>query len=348
MLEKNENFFGSMRTALAWGLVVIILLLAFFISDILINFLAAIIFAIALDKPIDKLVHRKVPRKLAAISIYIIFLLVLSSILYVLLPPLAREISNFTNNLPEYLEKIFNLGSVSYLSSPESTNITQYFQAISDIIGTGSQTIFGKIFMLFGGVASFLVIFFVALFLNIQEHGVRNLIFVLVPKKYLAYSNTFFNKMQDNFTGWLWGKLVSSIIVAIIIYFGLLMMGIPYAMVFAVIALILNFIPFVGPVIAVIVPAIVGFTMSFFDGFMVIVLFFVVNSIIEGFVLMPLLMKKAINMNPILLIFFALIGGRLAGILGIIISIPVAAVTSLIISELWVQKSEILSDEDKE
>jgi len=346
MNENKINFFDSMKTAFAWSLVVILIMLAFLISDIVITFLAAIIFAIALDKPIDKLVKKKIPRQVAVMSIYLIFLVIISLVSYSLLPPLANEASNFALNFPIYIENFFHLSSGTSLVDPGSLNLVQSLPAFFDIIGTSSQTIFGKIFVIFGGFASFMVIFFVALFLNIQENGVRNLIFLLVPKKHLAFANAFFNKTQDSLNGWLWGKLMSSIIVAIIVYLGLILIGVPYALVFAVLAMLLNFIPFLGPVIASIIPAIVGFTISLLDGFLVLALYFIANGIIESFVLLPLLMKRTINMNPILLIFFVLIGGRLAGILGIIIAIPVAAVVSLVINEFLASKKDFLPDEN--
>jgi len=297
-----------------------------------------------LDKPIDKLVKKKIPRQLAVASIYLIFLTIIGIISYSLLPPLAKEASNFAVNLPVYLENFFHLNFGDSLATPESLNITQSLPAFFDIIGTSSQTIFGKIFVIFGGFTSFLVIFFVALFLNIQENGVRNLIVLLVSKKHIAYADSFFNKTQDSLNGWLWGKLMSSIVVAIIIYLGLILIGVPYALVFAVLAMLLNFIPFLGPVIASIIPAIVGFTISLLDGFMVLALYFIANGIIESFVLMPLLMKRTINMNPILLIFFVLIGGRLAGVLGVVIAIPVAAIVSLVINEFLASKRDSLPE----
>jgi len=346
MSEKDTTFSDSLKSASAWGLVVVVLILAFFLKDILITFIAAVIFAIALDKPIDKLVKRKVNRSLAVICIYVAFLAIIAFLSYSFIPPLTKQIGNFSSTLPSYVDKLFYLEGNNQLSSPSSSSIVQGISAFSDIIGAGSETIFGQIFIIFGGFASFLVIFFVAFFLNIQKDGVRNLIDLAIPKKNISYANSFFNKIQDSLNGWLWGKTVSSIIVAIIIYLGLLLIGIPYALVFAVVAFILNYIPYLGPTIASIIPAFVGFANSFFDGAMVFALYFVVNGIIESFVLLPYLMKKAINMNPVLLILFVLVGGKLAGVLGIIISIPIAAVMSLIVGELIAGKREFSSEKN--
>lgn len=339
MLEKKLDFSYALKLALAFGLVVISLLLFFIIKDILITFLVAIIFAIALDKPIDKLVEKKISRGLAVAFIYTILLVIIGLIFYSLLPPLAQEINNFVTNLPTYLELFFEPSIVAPLSNSASLTLTQYLKTFSGIIGTDSQEILGKIFTVFGGFLSFLIVFFVALFLNIQKNGVRHLVFLLVPKKHLDYANKFFNKTQDNVNNWLWGKLLSSLVVSIIIYLGLTLLNIPYALVLSVLALILNFIPFVGPFIAAIFPTLLGFTISIPYGLAVIGLYFFANSIFESFILLPIFMKKTINMNPALIILFVLIGGRLAGVLGIIISIPIAAIASLIVREYLASKN---------
>jgi|GEM_PF-2186693 len=342
-MEEKGTFLDSLKSASAWGLVAVLLLLAFFLSDILVAFLAAVIFAIALDKPIDKLVKKKISRKFAVFSIYILFLAIIILVLYSLFPPLIKETGNFINNFPAYVEKISNSGADNISSNLEESDISQYL----NIIGANSQTIFQKITVIFGGIASFVVIFFVAFFLNIQKNGVRNFVFIWVPKKNLSQVNDFFGKMEESVSGWLWGKLLSSIIVSILVYIGLALIGIPYALVFAFLALVLNFIPFFGSIFAAITPVLIGFSNSFLDGVLVLALYLVINNIIEGFILMPFLMKKTVNINPALLIFCVLIGGQLAGILGIIISIPITAIISLLVKE-FLEKKGLFSEEKNE
>lgn len=340
----NLRFADALKVAAALGLIFLGISLLFVAKDIFITFATAIIFAIAFDKPIDKLVKRRVPRILAGIVIYLGLLLVLAFLLYQFLPPLAQEIRYFALSFPLFLERFFDFNKAVSLSGPETIDISQYLRTVSDFLGASSQTVVGTIFTIFGGFISFIVIFFVALFLNIQDNGVRQFMFFLVPSKHLDYANAFFNKTQDRVTGWLWGKALSSLIVGLITYLGLVILGIPFALTLSVLIVFLNFIPFAGPMIASVPAILLGFSISWPHGLAVAVLYFVVNSIIEGFVLMPIFMKRAVRVSPVLLILFVLLGGRLAGILGIIISIPVAAVASLVLEES-LSKKEIPSKE---
>lgn len=333
--DKRISFSDAFRLAIAFGAVAAAIALFLSLRDIFITFLAAIIFAIALDKPIDRLAQKNVPRAVSAIIIYLVFLIFLGLSLYVFLPTFASEIRNFAITFPIFLESFFEPESAAVLPQAEQLELSQYLRAISDAIGASSQTIVGTIFKIFGGFISFLVIFFVSLFFNIQKDGVRRIIFVLVPKEYRSYANTFFDKIQKRVTSWLWGKSLSSLLVGFVIYIGLAVINIPYALVLAVLAALLNFIPFIGPIIASIPAALLGFTISISHGLAVIGLFVLANMIIESFILMPLFMTRAVKMNPALLILFVMIGGRVAGVLGIIISVPVAAIVSLAIEEFF-------------
>lgn len=328
------KFSDAFRLASAFGLVALILLFIFSISDILLIFLTALILAIALDRPIDKLVKRGIPHAASVIFIYLTLLLVLSLSLYLILPPLAYEIRSFAINFPVHLEKL-SVFSDDYLaySDDDVSQLSVYIKNMSDVMVSSSHTIFGTVFKIFGGAASFLALFFIALFLNIQRDGVRHFIYKLLSGKRRAFASQFFDKIQSRVSSWLWGKTVSSLIVGIIIFFGLLIMGTPYAVTLAILAVLLNFIPFAGPAVAAIPAILLAFIISPFHALAAALLYFVANGIIESFVIVPLFMKKAIKMNPALLILFVLIGGKLGGLLGIIISIPLAAIVFLIIEE---------------
>lgn len=333
MMKSRMTFSDAFKLAAAFAVTGVALMLMLNIGDILLTFLAAVIFAIILDKPIDSLVRHKVPRTVAAVFMYLVFLATLTLVLYLILPPLAQEIRSFAASFPSYLERLSPYTDGGLPFDPQLLEFSQYIRTLSDITLAGSRTIVGTIFDLFGGFISFLIIFFVALFMNMQKDGVRHLVFLFAPPKRVAYASELFDKTQNLVSGWFWGKAISSLLVGLTIFVGLFLLGTPYAITLAVLAALLNFIQFVGPTIAAVPAVLLGFLQSPLHGLGVLTLYFVTNNIIESFIFVPLLMKRMIQMNPALLIFFILIGGRLGGILGIVISVPVAAIVSLLIRE---------------
>lgn len=328
------TFIGALKVAIAFGAVSVALALAFAINDILIMFLAAIIFAIALDKPIDKLVDRKVPRAIAAVAIYTIFLIFLVLAFFATIPPLAQEMKSFSIHYPTYIENLFGQERIQELDIDlKSSDASERLISLSDTLGTSPQSVVNTIMVIFGGFVSFLVIFFVSLFLNMQKDGVRHFLFMFVPTANFSYATRIFDKIQNRVGTWLWGKALSSLIVGTFVYLGLLLIGIPYAIALAVLAILLNFVPYAGPFVASIPAVLIGLAQSSLQAIAAAGLYAFVNGILESFIFIPLLMKKAIKMNPALLILFVLIGGRLGGVLGVVISIPVAAIMSLILEE---------------
>jgi predicted PurR-regulated permease PerM len=251
-----------------------------------------------------------------------------------ILPPLAIELKGFVVNVlgnfdslveqPDHYWLMFNL---------PSTEVSQYIKQFSDLTLANSQTIISGFFKVFGGFVSVLVIFFVALFLNIQQNGVRHFIPFFIKEKNLLSATKFFEKIQNQVGSWFWAKTMSSVLVGLIIFIGLSVMKVNYALLLAVLAMLLNFIPFIGPMIASLPALLIAFFQSPLLVLLVLLLYFLTNIVIEGFIFIPLIMKREIQMNSALIIIFVLIGGKLGGILGIIISIPVAAIASLVWDE---------------
>jgi predicted PurR-regulated permease PerM len=328
------NFANSLRLAAAFATIALGLFFLYTISDILLIFLAAFIFAIALDKPLDTLVRRGVHRGIATIFIYSLFLIFTLTVVVLAVPPLVQEVKNFTLDISGRVQtvelEIDMYNSLSQGAAGVDTN--DYIRTISDFFQSSSQIVIDTAMKIYSGLITFLIIFFLALFLNIQRDGVKQFIGILVPFQYQQYATKLFEKVQRQVSNWLWGKTVSSFFVAIIIFPGLIIFDIPYAVTFTVLAFFLNYIPFAGPFLASLLPIFLGLLISPLHAIAVAFLYFFANTV-EGFIIIPLLLKQSIQLNPLLLIFAVLVGGRLGGVLGIMIAIPVVAVMTLLFEE---------------
>lgn len=325
------RFSDAFKIAFAFALIAAGLFFVYTIGDILVMFLAAFLFAIALDKPLDKLVEFGLKRYVAVVIIYSLFFVVVMSLTYLLLPPLAQEIGSLTTNLPTYVQES-SLYPEESPFSPEALEIIRYVSTLSESLVHGSQTVSGIFFKVSDGFITFLVVFFASLFLNLPEYGVKRIFTSLTPVQHRDYARGLFSRIEKRVGLWLWGKSVSSFFVGCIIFVGLFIIGIEYAITFAIFAAFLNFIPFIGPFFAAIVPVFLGLIISPTHAFAVAALYLAANSL-ENFILIPALMKSSINLNPVLLIFVVLVGGKIGGILGVLISIPVAAILTLAYEE---------------
>lgn len=331
-MEQQTTIEISTSSILKLIFIIFGLIFIYFIRDIVLMVLAALIFAIALDRPIDLLQDRKVPRFLAAIFIYLVLFSVVGLLFYLVIPALAVQIKSFVLNYSLYLEGLGRLQS-----PPGFINLKDLFSQLAEELTRSAETLAGTLISVFGGLISFLTIIVVAVFLNIQENGVKKFIFYLTPVEHQPYVLSLFDKIQHKVGNWLWGKIICAAIIGLLTFAGLYLMGIKYAVLLGFLAALLNFIPFVGAIIAAIPAVLLALAESPILAISVVALYTVINGILEGLVLTPLLMKKAVDLNPALIILVLLVGARLAGVLGVILAIPSAAIVSVFVDD-YIQK----------
>jgi len=138
---------------------------------------------------------------------------------------------------------------------------------------------------------------------------------------------------------WLQGQLLLALTVGLMVFVGLSLLGIKYALVLGIIAMIMELVPIVGPVIAAIPAVILALLQAPVMGIWV-VLFYAVVQQFENHILTPLIMGRATGLNPVTVIIALLIGAKLAGILGIVLAVPVAVVIVEILDDIAKRKGE--------
>ncbi|MBI4709198.1 MAG: AI-2E family transporter [Candidatus Portnoybacteria bacterium] len=319
--------------------IVIFILLLYFVRDILILVFTSLILAAALDRPIDRLQKHKIPRALSAILIYVIALSVSGLIIYLIVPPLVSEVKAFASNYSFYLDKISD-----WSKNTASIDFSGLLKDLPGQLAGGVQPVLTVISNIFGGFVSFIVIFFLALFFNIQENGVKKFIYYLTPNKNREYILELFGKIQQKMSAWLWGKILIAFSLAILTSAGLYFMGIKYALTLGVLAGLLNFIPYIGVIIAAIPAIFLGLVESPLMALIVAAFYTFLNAVVESFFLTPLLMRKVTGLNAGLLILVVLIGAKLAGVLGIILAIPTAVIVSVLIDE-YIRGKQVVGKE---
>jgi len=129
------------------------------------------------------------------------------------------------------------------------------------------------------------------------------------------------------------------LLVGLLSYVGLLILGIPYALPLAVFAGVLEIIPYLGPIIAAIPAVILGFSVSSFLGFATIALAFLIQQI-ENYLFVPKVMEKSVGVSPIITLFALSVGFRMAGLVGVIISMPIVITLQLLVQGYLSGKSK--------
>ncbi len=291
------------------------------IKSIVFSLIIAFIISSAFKPIIRFLVKFKIHRLLATIMIYILFIFFSISLFYFIIPPIIIEFSNFIKSFPLYLNTIF----------PEKNifDINLFLQQASQI----TSGFFNLVKSVFSNFISLVSTLFFSFYFSLEENIIRKFVNTFLPENKSLFINKIIDKIEQRLNNWFWAEVILMTIVGTLTYFGLSIIGLPYAFSLAVLAGLLEAIPNLGPIVSAIPAAIIGLAQSPFYFFVTIGLYFLIQQT-ENNLIVPLVMKKTVNLNPLITLLTLLIGGQIAGIAGVLLSVPFALILETIFLEV--------------
>ena len=337
-MNQSQTINISTSTILRAIVILLALVFLYLIRDILMIVFVAVIIAAAINGPVSWLQKNKVPRLLGVIFIYLLLLLVIGLIVTLIFPPLANEIKQLAVHFPGIVEKIglsiqqwwqdYNLG----------TNLQTFLDQISNRLSQAASSVFATTVNLFGGLFSAVFILVISFYLSVQEKGAKRFLVSLTPGEHQSYLADLIDRIENKIGGWLRGQLILMLIVGLLVFIGLSVLGIKYALVLAVIAALFEIVPFIGPILAASPAVILAFFQSSFLALLVIILYIVVQQL-QNYLIVPQVMKRTVGLNPVVIIIVLLVGGKLAGLLGIVLAVPAAAAIAEFLKDLQKKKA---------
>ncbi len=337
----NRTIEISSGTIFRTVLILLLLWFLFMIRDIILLIFLALIIVAAIDPIVDWFQKKKVPRTLTTMVIYILFLSIIGLTVSLLVPPITTEIQSLGQNFPQLMEKVsgyFRGVREFTVSHNLQKNVSDFFSNIAGQLSQTGSNIFSGTISIIGGFFELIVVLSIAFYMSVQEKGIKQFFASIMPEEHREYVSGLVDRIQFKMGRWLQGQLLLMFLIFVLDYAGLLLIGAPYALVLALIAGLLEIIPYIGPIISAVVAVAISFLHGPVTGLLVLGLFVLVQQL-EGYVLTPLIMKRAVGLNPVVVIVALLIGAKLAGVMGIIVSVPVATVLGEIVNDL-VRKPE--------
>jgi len=323
---------GTFLKAILLGLLFFLL---YILRDLVLVLLTSVVIASAVEPATRWFGKYRIPRIPAVIFIYVGIVVALVGVFYLFIPPLVDEFSNLSSSFPRYLESV-NLinpvggvpadttgGLVSDLS--KTFSLGEAIKNIQSAIAGFSTSIFQTLSAVFGGVFSFILVIIISFYLAVQERGIENFLQIIVPVKHEAYVIDLWKRSQAKIGKWMQGQLLLGLLIGVLVYLGLTVLGVKYALTLALFAAIAELIPVFGPILAAVPAVLLGFLDGPTLGFMVVGLYVIIQQF-ENHLIYPLVVRKVVGVPPLLVILALIIGGKLAGFLGILLSAPIAAV----------------------
>ncbi|MDP3697703.1 MAG: AI-2E family transporter [Candidatus Taylorbacteria bacterium] len=343
MDNQHTHVHISTGTILRGLLLVLFFVFLYILKDVIIIFLFAIIIASAMTPFANWLDSKGFPRLLGVLILYLALFGIIIFVLSLVVPYIADEISQLSTTLPKVVERVSTSLENVQQGSPQYFDFVSEVQNILDTFSIylqqSSQSVISIVVSVFGGVMSFVAVVIIAFYLSVMKRGIESFIESVMPASHEAYIMDLWKRSEMKVGRWIQGQLLLALIVGLTVYIGLSLMGIKYALVLGILAMMFEIVPIVGPVLAAIPAVFLAFLQDPGLGLWVLV-FYIVMQQLENHLLVPVVLGKTTGLNPVVVIMALLIGNQMAGIPGMILSVPIATVIVEILEDLAKHKEE--------
>jgi len=324
----GETFNMAEQTLdISWETIIKVLITGFslyilFLSrDIVIWFFFALIISLLVDPAIKALKRLKLPRVLAVVLVYVSIFGVLGLVIYLTAPIFIYEIGQLSRNIPDYFEKFSPF--LKAIGFEVAKNFDSFTADLLAKLKESSGSIFKALITFFGGIYSTFMILTLAFYISLEKKGAESVLRLLIPKRYESHIITLFERAQFKVSAWFGARIIACLLVGVASFIVLFLFGVKYSFILALIAGLLNFIPYIGPVVTLIlVTLFIGTSGSWVIAMYVSIALFVIHEL-EIKIFTPLLMDKIINLPPVLVLISLLVGEQVFGFLGMILAVPV-------------------------
>lgn len=305
----------------------------FYISDFIIGLMVAVVLAATVEMPVKFFGKWGVPRSVSVIGLFLLVVIAVASVFLVFLPPLADDIAVFIKSLPKILESVRIFGKdmgfkdlasgVSDLSRDISKG--QILTVLKNAL-FGSSGVFATTTALITSIVNLLLTFVLAFYLALEENGVQKFLRLLVRKEQEEYITDLWSRAQHKIGLWMQGQILLSLLVSLLVYIPMLILGMPYATLLAVLAFVGELIPVVGLTFATVPALFLAWTHGGLSLLGIVAAVYFVVSQLENHVLYPKVMNKMVGVPSVVVIIAIVVGAKFAGLWGIILAVPLASI----------------------
>ena len=347
MPEQKELFLNIKSiTVIKIILIFCMFYFLFLIKDILAVLFISLVLAAAFEPWVEWLQRKKIPRGIGVMLVYLAIFGTFAISLFLIIPPIVTEITDLSNSLPianEFKALISEKATflVSMFKDLSAKNVIGYIKENFATIGSmqnATSGIFSTVSGVLGGIVTFMLTLVITFYMVVEENAVKKIVWSVAPEKYQIYTMHLINRMKQKIGLWLRGQLILSVIIFLLVFIGLSAMGVKYALVLALIAGITESVPYLGPIFAAIPAIFLSFTQGGPVLGISVAVFYYVVQLTENNIIVPKLMQKVVGLNPIVSISVLMIGFTVAGVVGAILSIPVATAVSVFIGDVFDHK----------
>ena len=325
--RKSQSYVPLL--VLAIGLAALYFLWSILILFILAAFLAFII------HPLVSLLDRKLPHAFSIVLVYLLVIVGLIIIVGLLAPVISFQFAEFVKSIPSYFKQAQGLIAdlqqrYAVLPAAWRPIVDRTLIQLEAWVIRVSQQSLPAVFSLLTNLVTLIIVPLLSFYMLLGYKGYKEMLLTVTPRQHRETINDLLASTSQTLWNYVRGELILTTTVGVVTGFGLYAVGMPYAAVFGVLAGILEAVPNVGPVTTSVIVISIGLMIHPILGLKAGIVTIGVQ-LLEGAFLAPVVMGRAVGLNPITVIFAIFVGAKAAGVLGAIVAIPIAVLTKIVI-----------------
>jgi predicted PurR-regulated permease PerM len=314
------------------------------VRTIVLVVLLTLLFSIIVSGPVDYLARKGLGRVLGALIVLGGLALVLTLAGLALAPTVASQAQQLTQDLPTFLSSVQTqaeqLQSVLGLETDFSLDPQQLLGSAQNFLSGGALSTFVSVGAGVANILSFGVVILVAtIFTVAQPAPLVNGFVALFPADRRERAREILGELYTTVQRWFLGQLTSMTLIGVLFAVTLFLIGIPFALLLGILSGLLAFIPFIGPATSVIPPILLALADDPVKALWVILAYLAIQAI-EGNIIQPVVMSRAVSLHPVVIVFALLTMGTLFGFVGVLLAIPLIAALQVLVRELWVKRMD--------
>ncbi len=326
------------------AIVIVLLLISKNILNVIGPFVIALVIAYLLDPLVNLLQKKGLKRTISVVLVFLIILAVVTGIFMTFVPKLISDVSVFIADLPNIFSGIgdyINKSIIKFNSTELSSfiNIDKELANLSSGIKTALGVISTKLLAGTGKIVNAIMIPLITFYYLKDKEEFLGLLSESIPNRFKSKLKKILNDIDGVIGGFIRGQLLVAIFVGILTGVGCRIIGLPYSLTIGLVAGVTNIIPYFGPWIGGILPVVLAIITNPVLVIWVLVLIVVIQQIESNFI-SPQIMSKSVGLHPMAVIFSIVLFGNMFGVVGMIIGVPIAGVTKVLIKYITEYRQE--------
>jgi predicted PurR-regulated permease PerM len=325
------GFTAALGVALAYGLVNAVIA----VRSVLILILISAFLAIGLNPAVEAFERRGMRRSLAVGIVLVAVLLFFVGFGFAVVPPIIDQGTQFAHKAPDYVQQLQDNRQIASLDAKYHflNRLKAYVDKPESLGGAVFGGVLGAGKVVLSAFFAAITVLTLTLYLMANLPDIKAAAYRMVPRSRRARVGLLTDEILERVGGYVAGNLIISLIAGSLTYVVLLILNVPYALALGLLVAVTDLIPVVGATLGAIVVTLVGFFVSVRTG-LIAAAYYATYQQVENYVLYPRIMKRSVDVSPVVTVIAVLIGGSLLGVLGALLAIPVAAAVQLVLQEV--------------